>query len=146
MPNKNPARVMLQWREHLKGRAEVRPKCWHSQIAFSDNTRCVSCSQLLLPSQPWQRVVKHPYFYTLSHTLGSTTFSFFENKSLNNTLIFHTHTIPPRWNDIFMKSRLLLLLLLFKLRFLLTSFLLSWLDGHQLTWPIALLNLGQTLS
>lgn len=146
MPNKNPARIMLQWREHLKGRAEVRPKCWHSQIAFSDNTRCVSCSQLLFPSQPWQRVVKHPYFYTLSHTLGSTILSFFENKSLNNTFIFHihTHTNPPRCNYIFMKSRFLLLL--FRLRFLLTSFLLSWLDGHQLTWPIALLNLGQALS
>lgn len=76
LPNKNPACVMQNWMKYLKGRVGVRPKCWHSVIAFSDNMRCVSCSQLLFPCQPWQRGVKYPYFIPCLTCSAPQHFSF----------------------------------------------------------------------
>lgn len=48
------------WRKYLKGRAGVGQKCWHSEIALSDNICRVSHSQPVFSIQPWQRVGKYP--------------------------------------------------------------------------------------
>lgn len=63
-------------RKYLKGRAVVGQKCWHSEIALSDNICRVAHSQPLFSIQPWQWIEASSLALSLSlpHTLQNVFF------------------------------------------------------------------------